>query len=174
MREVPIVVKICPNDTKSDVKIVDVACGNDHVIAAGDDHSVYSWGLNTSGQLGLNNGTNINKQYVPTLIPSISFAQVYAKGHSSAGINAAGDLYTWGSGFKQRLMQNKEIEDENGNKPSPHRYSPTYVEDLFGNIVHSFAFSKFGSAALVMTRLYGVRTYSSCMYVKFQTYVFKL
>jgi alpha-tubulin suppressor-like RCC1 family protein len=174
MREVPIVVKICPNDKKSDVKIVDVACGNNHVIAAGDDHSVYSWGLNTSGQLGLNDGKNINKQYVPTLIPSISFAQVYAKGHSSAGINAAGDLYTWGSGFKQRLMQNKEIEDENGNTPSPHRYSPTYVEDLFGNIVHSFAFSKTGSAALVMTRLYGVRTYLFYMYVEFQTYIFKL
>ena len=35
-----------------------------------------------------------------------------------------------------------------------HRNIPTYVECLYGNIVHSYAFARTSSAALVITRLY--------------------
>ena len=62
-------------------------------------------------------------------------------------------------------MHIKEVEEEGGGGgeiqgSDSHRNIPTYVECLYGNIVHSFAFARTSSAALVITRLYEVTFYS--------------
>ena len=139
-------------EEKNLLKVADVACGDSHVLAVGYDGSTYTWGLNNRGQLGLGDA---DTRHYPSLIPSFTCIKVYANGLSSAGINTAGDLYTWGSGTKFRLMQQTEQENKRLGD-STHKFAPTYVDALYGNIVKSFAFSRNGSAALVVTRLYEV------------------
>lgn len=144
------------------IKIVDVACGASHVIAIADDCSVYGWGMNKRGQLGLG---DTDTRHIPTLLPDTFLQKIYSDGNSSAGINVSGELFTWGSGSSYRLMHIKEVEEEGGGGgeiqgSDSHRNIPTYVECLYGNIVHSFAFARTSSAALVITRLYEVTFYS--------------
>jgi alpha-tubulin suppressor-like RCC1 family protein len=156
-KEIPTKITIYPNQntTENDyLKFVDIACGASHVIAVAEDNSVYGWGLNKRGQLGLSDTAT---RHIPSLLPDILLSKVYADGNSSAGINISGDLYTWGSGTKYRLMQMREVDGERIGDNS-HRSSPSYVDILYGNIVHSFTFSRIASAALVITRLYEVCT----------------
>jgi alpha-tubulin suppressor-like RCC1 family protein len=151
LEDTQIMADSAPN-TRNALQIADVACGDHHVLAVGIDGSLYGWGMNKRGQLGLG-GTET--KHSPTLVPSMILSTVYANGLSSAGISPAGDLFTWGSGSKYRLMQQK-VEGEDRQGDDSNRYVPAYVETLYGNIVHSFAFSRKGSAALVVTRLYEV------------------
>lgn len=139
-------------NTSSLCKIVDIACGDAHVLAVGCDGNVYGWGMNKRGQLGLGDSET---RHSPSLLPYICLSKVYANGMSSAGISPAGDLFTWGSGSKFRLMQQKD-DESNRIADDSHRHTPTYVDTLYGNIVHSFVFSDTASAALVVTRLYEV------------------
>ena len=73
-------------------------------VASGDNHSrtivagtVYSAGLNTNGQLGLNN-TNVFSGY-QNLINNPTFAQVFAGENRSASLTSSGSLFTWGKGI---------------------------------------------------------------------------
>jgi alpha-tubulin suppressor-like RCC1 family protein len=147
-------------EEKNTVKVADVACGDSHVLAVGNDGSTYVWGLNNRGQLGLE---DTDSKSFPSLIPSFTCSKVYANGLSSAGISAEGDLYTWGSGSKFRLMhQTEQGDDRLGD--NAHKLTPTFVDALYGNIVKCFAFSCNGSAALVITRLYEVITITALSY----------
>jgi alpha-tubulin suppressor-like RCC1 family protein len=63
--------------------------------------SVYSWGLNSSGQLGI--GSDISKGN-PTLIEELKLSRiqsVHTTGHSnsSVALNDSGKVFTWGSGL---------------------------------------------------------------------------
>ena len=57
------------------------------------------------------------------------------------------------------MHQTEQGDDRLGD--DAHKVTPTFVDALYGNIVKSFAFSRNGSAALVMTRLYEVITCST-------------
>jgi hypothetical protein len=99
---------------------VDIACGTAHAVAADEDGRLYCWGLSKSNQLGLG---SFRTQGYPALanvvldrvadpaspeeagaVDDVSFAQVFANGHSSAAIDALGRLFTWGSTLNHRLM----------------------------------------------------------------------
>jgi alpha-tubulin suppressor-like RCC1 family protein len=99
---------------------VDIACGSAHAVAADEDGRLYCWGLSKSNQLGLD---NFRTQGYPALadvvldrvadpalpegasaLEDVSFAQVFANGHSSAAIDTQGRLFTWGSTQHHRLM----------------------------------------------------------------------
>lgn len=63
--------------------------------------SVFSWGLNTSGQLGI--GSDISRA-VPTNIEELEserISKVFSSGHSlsSIAINQTGEVFTWGHGM---------------------------------------------------------------------------
>lgn len=137
----------------STIRIIDIACGASHVIAIADDCSVYGWGMNIRGQLGLGDS---DTRHSPTILPGTFLQKAYADGNSSAGINSSGELYTWGSGSSYRLMHMIEVEGGETQGFDSHWNIPTYVECLYGNIVHSFVFARTSSAALVITRLYEV------------------
>lgn len=122
----------------------EIACGVCHVIVKACDGSVYSWGLNTRGQLGLGDTTT---RHQPQLIPEFSAQSLFAGGNSSAAIDASGQLFTWGSGVYGRLMLQDDIN---------HQLSPRLVQQLAGCAVSSFAFTKTSSAALVFTRLFSL------------------
>ncbi|HZF14407.1 MAG TPA: hypothetical protein VE046_00545 [Steroidobacteraceae bacterium] len=80
---------------------VDLAVGAAHVLALLDDGTVYSWGLNGSGQLGLGDAV---PRLTPTLVtlphPAVAIAAGLA--HSVAVLND-GTVYTWGTDVNGEL-----------------------------------------------------------------------
>jgi alpha-tubulin suppressor-like RCC1 family protein len=70
-----------------------VSAGQQHTAAVTTTGKLYTWGLNTSGQLG--DGTTINK-FSPTQIGSLSWSIVSAGFSHTAGLTTANTLYTWG------------------------------------------------------------------------------
>jgi hypothetical protein len=45
------------NEFLSDLKIIDISCGDYHSLALTSNGDVYAWGLNESGQIGIESGT---------------------------------------------------------------------------------------------------------------------
>ena len=81
--------------------IINISCGNAHVLAISKIGELYTWGLNTKGQLGVG---DINVRYTPTLTTCINVQKCFAYNYSSACIDTNGQLYTWGSNKCGKLM----------------------------------------------------------------------
>eukprot|EP01017_Pseudomicrothorax_dubius_P010486 TRINITY_DN13752_c0_g1_i2.p1 TRINITY_DN13752_c0_g1~~TRINITY_DN13752_c0_g1_i2.p1 ORF type:complete len:418 (-),score=78.49 TRINITY_DN13752_c0_g1_i2:19-1272(-) len=96
------------------VKFTAVACGWQHSIALASDGSVYAWGCNEDGQLGI--GCNVGDLAKPTKIPSIQTSiKAIRCGHSHSGaLSESGELFLWGCNYDYRLMTET---DENNYSP---------------------------------------------------------
>ena len=79
---------------------VAAAAGMYHVLALKANGTLWSWGYNFDGQLGIGNRTSTN---VPTQVGSATdWIAISAGGYASHGIRADGSLYSWGNnGFGQ-------------------------------------------------------------------------
>lgn len=89
----------------------DISCGGDHPAnghaLALVDGDVYGWGADTSGQIG--DEQTVDKT-TPTLaagLDSLHLTSVVASGAYSLGLNAAGDVYAWGSNTFDALGRGK-------------------------------------------------------------------
>jgi alpha-tubulin suppressor-like RCC1 family protein len=82
----------------------DVKVGNDHMLAIKTDGTLWTWGYNNFGQLGISNGTN---QIVsPTQVGNLSnWSKINSYYSSSAAINSNGELYVWGYNASYQLGQ---------------------------------------------------------------------
>ena len=79
----------------SSLKNVQVATGIAHVLILKEDGTVWSWGYNIHGQLGI--GTLENMK-TPTQIPSLKgITKIFATGTSSRAIKNDGTIFTWGN-----------------------------------------------------------------------------
>jgi len=66
------------------------------VVAIKNDGSMWSWGKNTEGQLGLGNTTNV---YTPTRVGSkTDWVDVQAMDQNCIALDSNGDVYIWGNG----------------------------------------------------------------------------
>jgi alpha-tubulin suppressor-like RCC1 family protein len=71
-----------------------VAAGYGHSLAVKSDGSLWAWGLNDNGQLGLGHTDNKTE---PTRVGAASdWASVYCGSHSSYAVNTSGRLFAWG------------------------------------------------------------------------------
>lgn len=75
-----------------------IAAGVYHVVATGSDGNTYSWGANTSGQLG--DGTTTGSPTpVPVQTPAgVTFTGPAAAGGHSLALGSDGATYAWGDG----------------------------------------------------------------------------
>ncbi len=79
-----------------------VDAGNLHTLAIRTDGSLYAWGDNQSGQLGL--GKNITERNTPARIGSDNdWVTVTAGNDYSLGIRTDGSLWSWGDNFSGQL-----------------------------------------------------------------------
>eukprot|EP00929_Paragymnodinium_shiwhaense_P113018 TRINITY_DN81283_c0_g1_i1.p1 TRINITY_DN81283_c0_g1~~TRINITY_DN81283_c0_g1_i1.p1 ORF type:complete len:598 (-),score=145.48 TRINITY_DN81283_c0_g1_i1:66-1859(-) len=79
-----------------DGKIVDVQYGRHHVLALSNKGKVYSWGENTSGQLGLN---DVQTRFEPTFVEELrpyTVIQIMAVDNMSYALTNHGFVYAWG------------------------------------------------------------------------------
>ena len=82
-----------------------VAMGHYHAIAIKEDGTLWSWGYNAYGQLGLGYSDE-EAHIVPTQVGSFTdWEYVAAGGYHSAGIRDNGKLYTWGNNNRGQLGQ---------------------------------------------------------------------
>ncbi|XP_018392774.1 PREDICTED: RCC1 and BTB domain-containing protein 1-like [Cyphomyrmex costatus] len=87
----------CQLNSLKGIVIVKVACGYAHTLALTDEGNLYTWGLNTNGQLGIGNGTNSSK---PVMVKH-KMGRVFdiAADHCkqiSIAVNKEGRVYIWG------------------------------------------------------------------------------
>ncbi|EKX32539.1 hypothetical protein GUITHDRAFT_121290 [Guillardia theta CCMP2712] len=113
-----------------------VYCGNKHTLAVGDDGSLWAWGYNGYGRLGLNDPHDRKRPC------KVEFFQgphaiknpdlVVAGGASSGAVDGIGQLYTWG--------QIKKVGESQVRPHAEHNLGGWRVRSLsFGN--ESFAIS---------------------------------
>ena len=70
-----------------------ISMGYDHALVLRADGTVWAWGYNGGGQLGLGGGTRT----VPTQIPTLqNVVQVVARGSFSMALKADGTVWAWG------------------------------------------------------------------------------
>ncbi|EQA53582.1 RCC1 domain-containing protein [Leptospira kmetyi] len=78
--------------------IKQIANGRDHILALKSDGTIYSWGLNASGQLGIGGSGSPNPTATPTQILNITNASsVWAGGTQSFAILKNGTVKGWGA-----------------------------------------------------------------------------
>lgn len=84
-------------------KFVSIAAGHEnHTVAVAEDGSLWGWGLNEVGQIGL--GPNIANTNIPTKIPdTFGFKFVCAGDRFSVGLDQYGSLWSFGSNFFGQL-----------------------------------------------------------------------
>ncbi len=88
-------------------KIEQISVGNSHVIALTEEGKVYTWGLNSNGQLG--NGSNVKSNTpVEISIPKATelvkvindtVIKIIANKNTSYAITQQGKVYAWGEGY---------------------------------------------------------------------------
>ncbi|XP_053317578.1 probable E3 ubiquitin-protein ligase HERC6 [Spea bombifrons] len=81
----------------SNIKILQISCGDYHSIVLTEDGRVFSWGQNNAGQLGL--GKQTPNQASPQLVKSLTgipLVQVNAGGSQSFALSMLGTVFVWG------------------------------------------------------------------------------
>jgi alpha-tubulin suppressor-like RCC1 family protein len=82
-----------------------VSCGRAHTTAIKTDGSLWTWGRNGSGELGINNTGNKNTP-VTTFAGGNDWKSVSGGGNHTAAIKTDGTLWTWGLGTSGQLGNN--------------------------------------------------------------------
>ena len=135
--------KSTPEKVRFVDNIVQVACGDFHVLALTADGEVYSWGNGTDGQLGI--GTNSN-QATPTLIKTLpKIAKIECGGGHSGFITSDFKLMMCGRGIDGQLGRHGKNESVASN-----RNLPIEVDYFTGARVLQFAGGAQHSLALVI------------------------
>ena len=82
-----------------------VSCGNYHTAAIKTDGTLWTWGLNSSAQLGNNTSANQSTP-VPTFAGGTNWKQVSCGYKHTAAIKTDGTLWTWGQALAGQLGTN--------------------------------------------------------------------
>ncbi|KAJ8336195.1 hypothetical protein SKAU_G00395380 [Synaphobranchus kaupii] len=90
-------------------RISQVMCGNHHCIALSKDGQLFTWGQNSSGQLGLGMGKSccLSPQPLKSL-SGIPLSQISAGGDHSFALSLSGAVFGWGKNGVGQLGLNDE------------------------------------------------------------------
>ncbi|KAK3554356.1 hypothetical protein QTP70_022588 [Hemibagrus guttatus] len=90
-------------------RISQVMCGNQHCIALSKDGQLFTWGQNSSGQLGLGKGepSSLSPQPLKSL-SGIPLAQISAGGDHSFALSLSGAVFGWGRNSAGQLGLNDD------------------------------------------------------------------
>ncbi|MCL2371495.1 IPT/TIG domain-containing protein [Candidatus Saccharibacteria bacterium] len=82
-------------------RIVQITGGNGHTLAVDDEGSVFGWGFNNAGQLGLGAGAAVTNTTPVSIsvfgaLPGREIVQVAAGGSHSLALDSDGNVFAWG------------------------------------------------------------------------------
>ena len=99
-RNIPVTTLLGGNNWKS------IACGSSHTIALKTDGTLWTWGDNALGQLGINqSGATDRNTPVTTLLGGNNWKSIAGSNHTIA-IKTDGTLWTWGANNSGQLGAN--------------------------------------------------------------------
>ncbi|KAH8179077.1 regulator of chromosome condensation (RCC1) repeat domain-containing protein [Sarocladium implicatum] len=141
-------------------KIVQIACGSYHSFAIDKEGSVWAWGLNNFGELGIESNAGEDDAVVlrPVKVEGLegkNIADIDGGEHHSLACSDKGELYTWGRvdgyqvGFEfDSLSTDNTIYDDRGQarilfKPTAHT-SVSNIASVAAGTDNSFAVTKDG------------------------------
>lgn len=104
-----------PVQVGSDTSWSDISAGSEHFLALKTDGTIWSWGLNNYGQLGLND--TINRSSPVQIGSDTDWSQISTENLIAGAIKTNGTLWTWGYNTEGSLGLNNIL----------HRSSPTQV-----------------------------------------------
>ncbi|XP_029910455.1 probable E3 ubiquitin-protein ligase HERC3 [Myripristis murdjan] len=110
-----------PLEAPCDILVSQVACGSQHSVALTRDGQVYTWGQDSSGQLGLGKRKPVVGS--PQLVRSLwanPLVQVSAGGEQSFALAVSGSVFSWGKNHRGQL----------GLGDTTDRHTPTAVQCL--------------------------------------------
>nr|XP_023676848.1 probable E3 ubiquitin-protein ligase HERC3 isoform X2 [Paramormyrops kingsleyae] len=87
----------------SNQKVVQVACGDNHSVLLMQDGQIFTWGCNSSGQLGLGNTKPSTRPQSQLALAGIPLAQIAAGGDHSVALSVSGTVFSWGSNRRGQL-----------------------------------------------------------------------
>ncbi|HEY9053396.1 MAG TPA: hypothetical protein VIO60_01115 [Rectinemataceae bacterium] len=134
-RHTPILVENLPAST-----IVSIAAGNFHSLALMDDGSLWAWGANGSGQLGI--GTQYSDQPYPMKVlgfGGLGVAAIAAGADHNLAIASDGSLWAWGANSSGQLGDGTTVD----------KYTPVRVAGLQGRTAAAIAAGHAHSLALL-------------------------
>ena len=82
-----------------------IACGDDHAVALKTDGTLWTWGRNTSGQLGINDTTNRSTP-VTTLLGGTNWKSISGGENHTIALKTDGSLWSWGLNTSGQLGVN--------------------------------------------------------------------
>lgn len=118
----PYPVRIDTKTLLTDIRKIEV--GTQHVIALRKDGTVWTWGLNSSGQLG--NGTTTNSKYAIQVLDSTgtgyleNIIDIAAGNDNCSALNKDGEVFAWGDateyglGINSKSAQSKPVKVHGG------------------------------------------------------------
>jgi len=134
---------VTPFDTYSWIQVVagaaDSLTGAGHTLAVRDDFTLWSWGLNNAGQLGLNLTVNKSSPVIAIAAPN-SWLQIAAGNSRSVAIDHNGFVLAWGLNSGSQL----------GDGTSINRSSPVVTDSAAANVYRyrNLSADWFGTAAI--------------------------
>jgi alpha-tubulin suppressor-like RCC1 family protein len=118
----------------------DISCGEYHTMALKTDGTLWLWGSNNNGRLGINSfigdndAANNRSSPVQTIAGGTNWKQISAGGGHSTAIKTDGTLWTWGRGSEGQL----------GDGTSGQKSSPVQVPGTTWKFVNAGHYSTFG------------------------------
>ncbi|XP_029373906.1 probable E3 ubiquitin-protein ligase HERC6 isoform X2 [Echeneis naucrates] len=95
------------------VPVIQVACGNSHSLALTKGGDVFSWGLNSHGQLGLGKQVSVQHNPAPVwALCGVAVTQIAAGGNHTLFLTLSGPVYCCGANKSGQLGLNRV--DEKG------------------------------------------------------------
>ncbi len=82
------------SQTGTDTDWVDISCGVGHVLALKRDGTLWAWGNNANGELGL--GDSINRKYPQQINTDNDWVFISASSYASYAIKKDGSIWGWG------------------------------------------------------------------------------
>jgi alpha-tubulin suppressor-like RCC1 family protein len=96
--------------------VVQIACGAGHMLALKRDGSVWAWGQNRAGQLGLG---DVEPRGVPTRIPSLSGVRWVYAAHGGSAARLEDGTWRWWGGTVTRMRSGCPDSWEPVTEPTP-------------------------------------------------------
>jgi alpha-tubulin suppressor-like RCC1 family protein len=124
-------------------RIVQVAAGGAHVLAVGEDGSLWAWGANGSDQLG--DGRDRSSEMsaaTPVRVLLSGVAKVAAGSIFSVAVRTNGEVWTWGSNDQGQLGNQTSV----AMSPTPVRaLTPDGITEVAAGYAHALAIAGDGS-----------------------------